>query len=494
MSKPSNKNIIKTEFGDFQTPDELASEICQFVWSQYNCPQTVIEPTCGKGSFLLNSLRTFHTSSYFLGIDINNQYLDELRNKLHHSQVKIELIQSDFFAFNWKQYLHDAQEPILIIGNPPWVTNAELSTLNSINLPHKANFQQHRGLDAITGKSNFDISEWMLIHLLEWVHERHAVLAMLCKTTVARKVLKHAWKYNFHISDTSIHIIDAKRHFNISTEACLLVCKTGSSQQTKQCVVYEGLSYHNSIATIGFYNSEVLPDLVKYQKWSHFQGKEYYKWRSGVKHDCAKVMELTLTSNGKFTNGLGEMCDFEEEYLYPLFKGSDVANNNVLSPQRWIVLTQKRVNDDTSVIQENAPKTWQYLLNHASLLDNRKSSIYKDKPRFAIFGVGDYTFAPWKIAICGFYKRLQFSVISSFQHKPAIIDDTCYSISCKTEDEARLIAGLLNSDIAQEFLSCFIFWDTKRPITVDILKRIDLLLLARQLGKEKEVKKYIGDR
>jgi len=39
--------------------------------------------------------------------------------------------------------------------------------MRSENLPKKSNFQGLRGLDARTGKSNFDIAEWMLIRLIE---------------------------------------------------------------------------------------------------------------------------------------------------------------------------------------------------------------------------------------------------------------------------------------------------------------------------------------
>jgi len=38
--------------------------------------------------------------------------------------------------------------------NPPWVTNSQLSALNSNNLPAKSNFKQAKGIDAITGKQN----------------------------------------------------------------------------------------------------------------------------------------------------------------------------------------------------------------------------------------------------------------------------------------------------------------------------------------------------
>jgi len=38
-----------------------------------------------------------------------------------------------------------------------------LGIWNSDNLPPKSNFQKRRGFEAVTGKSKFDISEWMLL-------------------------------------------------------------------------------------------------------------------------------------------------------------------------------------------------------------------------------------------------------------------------------------------------------------------------------------------
>ena len=33
------------------------------------------------------------------------------------------------------------------------------------------------------------------------------------------------------------------------------------------------------------------------------------------------------------------------------------------------------------------------------LVQKRKSSIYRGQPPFAMFGIGPYSFAPWKVAI-----------------------------------------------------------------------------------------------
>ena len=56
--------------------------------------------------------------------------------------------------------------------------------------------------------------------------------------------------------------------------------------------------------------------------------------------------------------------------------------------------------------------------------------------------------------------------------------------------EAELLAGLLNSEPAAEFLSAFVFWDSKRPITVDVLRRLDVRRLAGHFGRTGELEQF----
>jgi 16S rRNA A1518/A1519 N6-dimethyltransferase RsmA/KsgA/DIM1 with predicted DNA glycosylase/AP lyase activity len=483
MIRRKKKSKEKLEFGDFQTPKQLASEICNFLFAQGIRPQSVLEPTCGKGSFVVSCLERFDSVEKVVGVDINKEHLNALRGKIDSfMDVEIQLINEDFFLVDRESIFADLPQPLLVVGNPPWVTNSELGSINSTNLPDKSNFQGYRGLDAITGKSNFDISEWILIHLCDWIQNQKAVLAMLCKTSVARKVLKHAWRNNFRLEAASMHIVDAARCFNASVNACLLICRSGEPPSTRRCIVYDGISNEKKIGVIGMHNSELVADLEKYEKWSRLDGIERYKWRSGVKNDCAKVMEL-VRHQDRFANGLGELYDLEEDLLYPLFKSSDIVKNKVAVPKRWVLITQRDVDEDTTFIREKAPKTWEYLVDHGDKLDNRKSTIYKGRPRFCLFGVGDYAFYPWKVSVSGLYKKLQFSVLAPYAGKPPMVDDTCYYVSCKSKEEAFLIASLLNSKVAKEFLSSLIFWDSKRPITTNVLRRIDLIALAQEIGK-----------
>jgi len=492
--KVRKKSKKKIEFGDFQTPIELARQVCSLLSQQGLEPKSILEPTCGKGNFIVSAFEFFPYVSNIIGIDINPDYIrlakSSLLNKITPITTSLQIMNKDFFNVNWNNILESLPDPLLVIGNTPWVTNAKLGRMGSYNLPEKSNFQNHRGIDAITGKSNFDISEYMLNKAIEWINNREATLAMLCKTSVARKVLHHAWRSKQYIKRSEIYHIDTSRYFNAAVDACLLVVAASRSNRSYLCQVYNNFKDTVPSSTLGYQQGCIVANIALFDQLKDIEGEERYKWRSGIKHDCAKVMEFRKENN-KYRNGYGELVDLEDDYLYPMFKSSDIANGSGLQPTRWMIVPQRITGESTDQIRHFAPKTWQYLQKHAQLLDRRASSVYRNRPRFSIFGVGNYSFAHWKVAISGFYKQLDFTVLGPYEGKPVVLDDTCYFIACRTKKEAFFIAELLNSDIAKDFFSAFIFWDEKRPITVNILKKLDLLTLARKLGKEENLKEFL---
>lgn len=485
------KNNKKAEFGDFQTSHALACEIIQFLKMTCSLPSAVVEPTCGLGSFLKASIVAFESKVRYYGFDINPEYIQKAKTLFSPpNDVNVELYCEDFFKKDWKTFFSLLPENILVVGNLPWVTNSKLGSLESENLPEKNNFQQHKGFAAKTGKANFDISEWMLIKLLESLNNKKAYIAMLCKIATARKVLSYAWKNKIDAGNSSLHRFDAKKHFGVSVDACLFIVHTDRKFDHQSSVLFGDISFKNRISRFGIADGDLVSDVDKYELFKDIDGFEYRKWRSGVKHDAAKVMEFT--KNGDFyINGFGESCTLEDKYIYPLLKSSDIANNR-LSPHRFVLLTQKKVIDNTDEIRIEAPKTWQYLIDHAEYLDKRKSSIYNKRSRFSIFGIGNYTFAPWKVAISGFYKNFSFKVIGNLNEKPIVMDDTCYFIPCESYEEADFFAHLLNSEITEKFIKTLVFFDAKRPINIDILKRIDLKKIAERMNLEKLANHYLA--
>jgi hypothetical protein len=474
----------RDEYGDFQTPSVLTNQVCKLLADRAVTPASVIEPTCGIGNFLFAALDQFPTIRSALGIEVNNAYTERLITALSASPHadKVRILRDSCFRVDWDVLLRDLPDPVLAIGNPPWVTNAELGAMGSGNLPRKTNFQRYAGLEALTGKSNFDISEWILITLIEVLRNRKATIAMVCKTAVARKVLLRAWKNGIGVSGAEIHIIDAAEMFGASVGACVLICTVSSSQCAADCEIYE-LGNRCATKTIGYRDGMLLADVAAYNRWGHLRGGKAYKWRSGIKHDCSRIMELRRDPNG-YRNGHGELLDLEQEYVYPMLKSSEVANGRTAEPSRWMLVTQRNIRDDTSTIRVQAPETWKYLQRHGDELDRRGSTIYKKRPRFAMFGVGEYSFSPWKVAVSGFYPTLHFAVVGNLAEKPIVLDDTCYFVACRTQEEAEFLASLLNSPVARGFFSAFLFVDAKRPVTGDMLGNLDLFALARELGSE----------
>jgi hypothetical protein len=162
-----------------------------------------------------------------------------------------------------------------------------------------------------------------------------------------------------------------------------------------------------------------------------------------VKHDAARVMELH--GERQRINEPSATIAIEDKYLYPMLKSSDLARSADSVPYRWMLVPQRRVADDTSTIARDAPLTWAYLQTHADILDARKSSIYAKAPRFSIFGVGDYTFKPWKVAISGLYRSFSFRLVPPVRGRPVVFDDTCYFLSWDNEEQAAFAHSLLTT-------------------------------------------------
>jgi hypothetical protein len=471
----------KIEFGDFQTPQALANQICALLIQGGIIPDVVLEPTCGVGSFLVAAAETFPHAQLF-GWDINAEYVEQARlalNRIDGSE-RSTIATQDFFKHDWETELDGFKGDLLILGNLPWVTNATVSSLNGANVPLKQNFQNFRGLDARTGKSNFDISEWMLIQLVKSLRGRPATIAMLCKTGIARKLLRFAWRNDGRIAKASLHRIDAKKHFAASVDACLFVVQTGSAGAT-EAPIFDDLHAQTPSKVFGLAGQDLVSDIRVYRKLKHLEGLCPYQWRSGVKHDCSSVMELWRDEENTLRNKLGEAIEIEPDFLFPLLKCSDLANGRV-EPRRFILATQTRVGEDTSEISTKAPRTWNYLDSHRKLFDARKSSIYANRVPFALFGIGDYSFAPWKVAISGLHKIPRFMLVGPFQNKPVLFDDACYLLPFQNEEEARVVADILNSEPCLRFISSLLFEDSKRPITVDLLERLNLHALAEEAG------------
>lgn len=472
----------KREFGDYQTPADFAEKVCIYLKDYRHIrPSAIIEPTCGVGNFLKSSL-IFDADEYY-GIEINPDYCDVCRNRIKDEKIKI--INSDFFTFPLKSLIKD-KRLILVIGNPPWVTNSTLSSLGSDNLPAKTNFKGLNGLDAITGSSNFDICEYIILKLINEYQNTNTVISMLCKTSVARNVFKELRRNRINFSSCDILEFDAKKVFNINASACVLVIQLSEETISSDiCNVYDFDKPEIIKSQFGYSDGQFYSNLGI--NVENFNGQCCFEWRQGVKHDCSKIMELTL-QNGILQNGKKEAVQIENDLVFPLVKSSMFKIPVIHNFSKFVIVTQKKIREETNHLAQDVPKTWKYLNDNIEMFENRKSSIYRGAPLFSMFGVGDYSFSRYKVGVSGFYKRPLFSVLYSDDNKPVMTDDTSYFICFDNYDLAYVAMLLLNSDKVQIFLKSIAFPDAKRPYTKKVLKRIDFHKIAASVTIDELIK------
>ncbi len=468
----------RAEYGDFQTNRVLALKVCKQLKDKNISPDIIVEPTFGKGNFILAALETFSMVRQIIGVEIYKPYVWQTKFSIlefflqnpHQKKPEIRLLHQNVFDFDFFQIQGKGQF-ILVLGNPPWVTNAMLSSLNSGNLPPKSNFKNHAGFDAITGKGNFDIGEYISLMLVKAFHKNPGAIAFLVKNSVIKNLLFDQIDNNYLLSNIEQYLINASKEFGASVEAALLFAAFGLNCES-HCIEYD---FYSRLQTrkFGWSAGCFVADIDLYQTSSSLEGVCPIEWRQGIKHDCSKIMELEA-ENGHFLNGRNEVVELENELVYGVLKSSDLKGQVVAQSRKFTIVTQKKIGQETNSIQFQHPKTWQYLLKNEQDFENRKSSIYKGKPAFSIFGVGNYSFALFKVAISGLYKTSAFSLVLPATGKPLMLDDTCYFIGFENYADAVFTFAALNSKPVQDFLNAIVFWDSKRAITKDILMRIDL--------------------
>lgn len=448
---------------DYQTPIYFCDKICEYLKNEVKLlPNIIIEPSCGIGNFLKSSSKFFANAELY-GIDIDKEKL----NKINQEIPNLTLINDDIFTFKFDDF--NKNNTFLIIGNSLGITNTELSNIESENVPFKTTLKNKTGFEALPCNNNFDISEYILLRIIDEFKDSKATVAFLCKTTISRNVFIELIKNNIQYSFIKQINFNPYKVFKIDVDTCLFIIQFGENISTdKTCEVSDISNPSEVLYKFGFIDDKFYSNI---EDIPQIDGKCQIEWRQGVKHDCAKVMEL-IYENKHLINKQNYEVNIEETLIYPLLKSSKLKKPIITETSMFTIITQKKIMQDTSYIENEAPKTWKYLNDNKEYFDKRKSSIYEKAPNFSIFGIGDYSFKKFKVAISGFYKDPMFSLV--YSEKTMMLDDTCYFLSFDDYDSAYITMLILNNKLVKKFLKNIAFLDSKRPFSKKVLKRIDI--------------------
>lgn len=460
--------LTEQQRGDFQTPESLARKI----WATLDATRfdLVIEPTFGLGSFL--TTMPAGCTAEVLGWEIHQEYQQTTitRTTTIASERKLRLLYGDVMEASSSDIGAPLNASLLVIGNPPWVTNAEQSVLGGKNTGPKRNLKAFAGLDALTGKANFDLSEAIILHLVNVVQDYASVqFALLVKFTVLRNLLLFVGHLP-RIGDFEFHRIDSQYYFGAAVDAGLLKFRIGDNLTTHQmCTIFDDVG-GSCISTVGLEGKRLIYDLGAYKRTSFMEqkGVPHYTWRQGVKHDLRDVFELIESAEGLW-NRRGEPVNVESEVLFPLYKSSDLFHGR---KSRFVIpVYQRDLQDNLATIEHQWPQLWHYLNLHADDFRARRSSIYKKRPLFSVFGIGEYTYYRYKVAISGFYTEPVFRLLEPDPY-PAVTDDTCYLLATDDLREAVYLLAVLSLDCTREFLLAISYNGDKRRFSKEVLSRV----------------------
>ncbi len=323
---------LRRDLGDFQTPPELVTAVLATLGPIGARWPRVLEPTCGRGHFLGGLLGHASPPRELQGIEIQPAHCraaGELAYRHRDRDTGVTITCADVFGLDLGRDLAWRRGgPLLVIGNPPWITSAELGRLSSTQMPPKSNVKALNGLAARTGASNFDLAEAIWLKVARELAAEAPTIALLCKTSVARSILQFAHRARLPIEAASIRRIDAARWFDASVDACWFQVTLSGGADGGAIPVFADLDACQPASVMGFSRGWLIADRAAHQRCDFVDGDCPGTWRQGLKHDAASVMELAVEVETGLESGLrdrsGGRVDVEAEFVYPLIKGADL--------------------------------------------------------------------------------------------------------------------------------------------------------------------------
>jgi len=155
----------------------------------------------------------------------------------------------------------------------------------------------------------------------------------------------------------------------------------------------------------------------------------------------------------------------EADLVYPAVSGGDIVRFGIKKPF-YLLISQdpaKRAPYPEEWMLDHAPLTFAYLKQFEKILLSRGSNIVKqfaEKTEFyAMYGIGSYTFARWRVAWKRMAARMEATILTThrtpFGIKPVVATDTTSLFTANSSDEAHYLCAILNSRTVDEFIRSF---------------------------------------
>ncbi|GAB6877983.1 hypothetical protein JCM17823_02570 [Halorubrum gandharaense] len=163
--------------------------------------------------------------------------------------------------------------------------------------------------------------------------------------------------------------------------------------------------------------------------------------RHGVKDDAAAVFGMDDA----------DLDRVEPDRVFPYLKSKHVVKFGLFGHEHRLVPMDAAHEDNEAALRDACPETYAYLQDHRDRLAARSSSWLEKGPFYNVFGLGEYTWAPYKVVWCRLGFKPHFVVVSTVDddllgEKLVVPGDHCMFVPTDDEREAHFLCGLLNSE------------------------------------------------
>ena len=390
----------------------------------------------------------------------------------------------------WAKIIQNYFAPLLhsefdfVVGNPPWIKWDFLSKEYKLKLGNLYlniyKLFSHKGMKAGMGYSHDDISVVFMYVAIDKYLKIGGKLGFVMKQTLYKSIagsefrkfkIEKEQEASIPLKVLKVNDMLALAPFKSSAQSETSTIILEKGKETTYPVEYniwipknyspdEGDMLESVLSNVKIERKKAYPHNDKNPKdvWvildsgkdkhAYISGKNYYVPRHGIVNDLNAVFFIDILGkdnrNINIQNKVGGAkkkvrpikTTIEKDLVYPFLKPRNIDRWRMDGYSYCLVPQKKTGEKNESKIRTDHPLTFAYLHKFKDNLLNRSSRWFKVKgfPFYSIFGIGDYSFSPYKVVWSCMSYSPNFAVVSNVEDeyigkKTVMPDNTIGSIS-----------------------------------------------------------------
>ncbi|MDI6857240.1 MAG: N-6 DNA methylase [Dehalococcoidia bacterium] len=193
----------------------------------------------------------------------------------------------------------------------------------------------------------------------------------------------------------------------------------------------------------------------------HTVGGNGVYWLNIVARRPDGLLVVSNVNEGAKRKAEAVQASVEPDLVYPLLRGRDVRawygvpSLHMLVPHStetgWQAINE-------AALDSEFPRAYGYLKRFQNHLLERApyKLLRKGHPFYILFGISDYTFAPYKVVWREQGSKLSAAVVGLFDGKPVIPDHKLMLVPLDSEAEAHYVCAMLNSSPCQFVVASYV--------------------------------------